>query len=98
MSSKPWCAAERMMLRRYGPYLTAAVMGQLIGRTRHGVLWQAKQLNIKVGPRRGDKHHSRKYSEEDARLAKQLHVAGMKPRHIAEKLEMHPGSVKNFLY
>lgn len=98
MSGKPWCAAERMMLRRYGPYLTAAVMGQLIGRSRHGVLWQAKQLNIKVGPRRGDKHHSRKYPEADIQLAKQLRDAGMKIRIIEEKLEIHPGSLKNFLY
>lgn len=98
MSNKPWCEAELMMLKIHGPHLNAAVIGKLIGRTRHSVMWHAKKLNVKVGPRRGDKHHSRKYSEEDAWLAKQLHVAGMKPRHIAEKLEIHPGSLKNFLY
>lgn len=98
MNGSPWCEAEKQILKLTAPNLNAAEIGALIGRTRHGVLQQAKNLNIKVGPRRGDKHHSRKYPVEDALLAKQLYEAGMKPRVIAEKLEIDPRSIGNFLY
>lgn len=91
---KPW---EIATLRKYAGSLTAEDIGLLIGRSAGAVLGKAGGLGISL-QKRGDKHHSRKYSCEDAELARQLHAAGVRPRHIAEKLGIKVTSLGNFLY
>lgn len=92
-----WQDAEIKIIRKYAASLTAEDIGLLIGRTKEAVISRASKLHISL-QKRGDCHHSRKYSQEDAELARQLHAAGVRPRHIAEKLGINPISIGNYLY
>lgn len=92
-----WNECEIKVIRKYAGILTAEDIGLLIGRTKEAVISRASKLHISL-QKSGDCHHSRKYSQADEELARQLHAAGMRPRHIAEKLGINPISIGNFLY
>jgi len=92
-----WQESEINILRKYAAKLTAEDIGLLIGRTKHAVKSQAHKLHISL-QKRGDYHHSTKYPQEDTELARQLYAAGVRPRHIAEKLGIKPISIGNYLY
>lgn len=94
---KRWNEAEDKALRQNASTMTAKQIGCLLGRTEKSVCIRAAIIG--VGMRKsGDAHHSRKYSEADIDLARQLHDTGMKLSLIAEKLEIPAASLKNYFY
>ncbi len=92
-----WQEYEIKILRKYATSLTAEDIGLLIGRTKEAVISRASKLHISL-QKRGDCHHSAKYSQEDIELARQLYSAGVRPCHIAEKLGINPISIGNYIY
>ncbi|WP_099062546.1 DNA-binding protein [Serratia sp. BW106] len=92
-----WQEYEIKILRKYATSLTAEDIGLLIGRTKEAVISRASKLHISL-QKRGDYHHSAKYSQEDIELARQLYSAGVRPCHIAEKLGINPISIGNYIY
>lgn len=92
-----WQPCETALLRKYATNLTAKDIGLLLGRTEGAVMAKAIRLQVSM-QKRGDAHPSRKYSCEDAELARQLHAAGVPPRDIAEKLGIKVISLGNFIY
>lgn len=92
-----WQDWEKNILRQYASKLSAENISLLIGRTKHAVKSKARDLHISL-QKRGDYHHSSKYLQEDIELARQLHAAGVRPRHIAKKLGIKPACIGNYLY
>lgn len=93
---KKWTGTEDKVLRDCANSLTAAQIGDLIGRTEKAVISHAGVLKVKLR-KSGDKHHNRKYSVKDIELAHLLQADGMPFRLIAEKLEIPFASLKNHL-
>ncbi|NWA20299.1 DNA-binding protein [Serratia liquefaciens] len=92
-----WQESEMNILRKYAATLTAEDIGLIIGRSKHAVKSKARDLHISL-QKRGDCHHSAKYSQADTELARQLYAEGVRPRHIAEKLGIKSISIGNYLY
>lgn len=94
---KRWNETEDKALKESASTLSAQQIGCLLGRTERSV--RARATIIGIGLKKsGDTHHSRKYSEADIDLARQLHDTGMKLNLIAEKLEIPYPALKNYFY
>lgn len=92
-----WTEKEDKYLKKNAKILTSKQIGAALGRSQKGVIARAMLLKVSL-IKIGDHNPSRKYPTADIDLAMQLHEAGMKPRHIAEKLEIPVMSIKNYLY
>jgi hypothetical protein len=92
-----WTEKEDKYLKKNAKILTSKQIGQALGRSQKGVIARASLLKISLR-KIGDNNPSRKYSTADIDLAQQLYNAGMKPRHIAEKLEIPAGTLGNYFY
>ncbi|UAN43865.1 DNA-binding protein [Serratia sp. JSRIV001] len=94
---KRWNETEEKALKQNASTMTAKQIGYLLGRTEKSVSVRAAIIGVCMR-KSGDAHHSRKYSEADIDIARQLHDAGMGLRLIAEKLEIPAASLKNYFY
>ncbi|MEN3753750.1 DNA-binding protein [Mangrovibacter sp. SLW1] len=86
-----------LIIEQCASHMTASQIGALIGRSARSVsTWCAcTGLPLRL---HGERHPSARYANHDVELARELHMAGIGPREIAEKLELPFSAVKQFVY
>ncbi|MNG64339.1 hypothetical protein D3C79_225780 [compost metagenome] len=94
---KSWSQKDVDFIKRHIGLQSYQQIADLMGRTRHAVYMKASKIGINPGGF-GESHYRAKYSDHDVELCRALYQEGIKPRVIAEKMEMPVTSVYSIVY
>lgn len=92
----PYKKEEDRILYKYAGVKSAKEIGVLIGRNTQSVRERASRLNISL-KRIGDNNPKTKHSDQDVELARCLSDEGLKPKVIAEKMEIKEDYLRKIL-
>ncbi len=92
----PYSKIEDKIIYKHAGTKSAKEIGLLIGRNSQSVRERASRLNVSL-KRFGDNNPKTKYSDQDVELSRCLSDEGLKPKVIAEKMEIKEDYVRKIL-
>jgi len=94
---KPWTEREKQFVRDNAATMPVREIAATLERTKHSVKAFAQANSISL-MKRGENHWACKVSDEDVELIRSLHEANVKPKVIAEKMDLKWGHVRSIVY
>jgi hypothetical protein len=84
---KAWTLAEDQFIANHAGKLSAQEMGKQLNRTHVSVKCRARRIGVNL-QRYGENHHLAKTSNHDIELCRALNEENIKPKAIAEKMDI----------
>ena len=95
--AKPWTDAEDAIIRRNAATMTTQQIADLLpGRSAVSVRGYAHRKGIRLY-KSGERHHRCRIPDHDVELCRAMHDEGLTVKEIAEKMEINPGTVSQYV-